>query len=86
MLLFKRNPRVIDFVLMECSACGSVHSVEKKSTRRTTTVNGQKVEYDRLSYYCAECNKQFETPHMMRLNQKAIREAAEAESLLISIQ
>ena len=85
MLLFKRNPRVIDFVLMECSACGSVHSVEKKSTRRTTPVNGQKVESDRLSYYCAECNKQFETPHLTRVNQKAIREAAEAESLLISI-
>lgn len=85
MLLFKRNPRVIDFVMMECSACGSVHSVEKKSERRTASVNGHKVEYNRLSYYCAECNKQFETPHIVRLNQKAIREAAEAESLLISI-
>lgn len=85
MLLFKRNPRVIDFVLMECSACGSVHSVEKKSARHTTTVNGQKVSYDRLSYYCAECNKQFETPHIMRVNQKAIREAAGAAELLISI-
>ena len=85
MLLFKRNPRVIDFVLMECSACGSVHSVEKRRARRATTVNGQKVEYDHLSYNCVECNKQFETAHLKRVNQKAIREAAEAESLLISI-
>lgn len=85
MLLFKRTPKIIDFVLMECSACGSVHSVEKKSERRTMVVNGQKIEYNRLSYYCAECNKQFETPHMMRQNQKSIRDAATAESLLVSI-
>lgn len=85
MLLFKRSPKVLDFVLMECSACGSVHSVEKQSARRTTTVDGNRVEYTRLFYYCAECNKQFETPHMARMNQKAIKEAATADALLISV-